>query len=200
MVLNEIYHTATMCGLLLDVDRGLQQFKAVHDGKAMANVARWYSSTYNFLLAYRDHSHHAQAAPSIIFRWEDHNGKTNAGNLMTRLGVRTVVSLNMAAIPKDPMDLNDPARMKRIAAHSSAAVWAVDDSGKPCCAQDEKLSTPGGKIGLWLSDFVANPEQLPEDLRRPTAHVRYVEQLSTLLGPQVSWLILSSYITAAPFR
>lgn len=84
---------------------------------------------------------------------------------ITAHGARTAISLQLSFPQNDRLDVKE--KYERMATNSAVWVWTeVDGTVKPV-VHDQRLSTPGGQIELWLSDFVPDGTTLPDAFVRP---------------------------------
>ncbi|GAB1317718.1 hypothetical protein MFIFM68171_07928 [Madurella fahalii] len=124
--------------------------------------------------------------PTLAFIVAD--SKNTATNLMTLSDVRTVVSVGLRGLAKE--DFGED-RMRRIGEKSFVTVHVLETfmDGKTRIhrVQDEKLSTPDGKIKHYLSDIVKDPTRLPQNLVRnfndathPNIEIPYSEILAEI--------------------
>jgi hypothetical protein len=79
--------------------------------------------------------------------------------------MRTIVVVNLGL----PDDLDSDRAVRRLAEFSFVSVFAVVDGKVKAVVQREPLSTPGGEINLWVSDFVKGDDvlELPGEFIRP---------------------------------
>jgi hypothetical protein len=105
--------------------------------------------------------------PSLVLDYAGHDrsGPSKQAQCITTHGARTAVSIQLSFAGKDWLD--DKEKCARMAANSAVWVWTkVDGTVKPV-VHDQRLSTPGGQIELWLSDFVPDDTTLPDAFVRP---------------------------------
>lgn len=101
--------------------------------------------------------------PTAIFIF-DHFNKANQQSLFGR-GAKIIVCLQLAWTDKHW--LGDPKDMGHVADKSSSSVWTGRAKQPRAIVQREPLSTPGGQISLWYSDFVEDESVLPKEFIRP---------------------------------
>lgn len=108
--------------------------------------------------------------PAIIFKMgvEGDGQKANSkmGHLMAKVPVRLVVRIRLALLPKgwkqgESTDVIDS---------STVSVWQYDAVARQakCVQGPQPLSTKGGHVALWVSDFLSEEDDaIPEHLKRP---------------------------------
>lgn len=109
---------------------------------------------YGFVIAFgTDHN----ALPSIVFKLgTNDNGNREVGWLMAEFPVRVVVRIAI-----NTSDVTNK---------SVISVWTYDKYKRHgiCFQQPEPLSTPGGRISSWASDFLSvQDDDLPDGYQRP---------------------------------
>lgn len=114
----------------------------------------------------------ATATSIIIFTaTNDHMGPGKLAYYFAKNPALHTVTVVQLALP---MKLETDRQVRRLAEHSYVSVFV----GGPATAvvQRESLSTPGGAIKFWFSDFVKqdDAECLPDELTRPL-HNEYVQ-------------------------
>ncbi|KAH6848210.1 hypothetical protein B0I37DRAFT_159097 [Chaetomium sp. MPI-CAGE-AT-0009] len=112
--------------------------------------------------------------PTLVldFAGHENNAPSKHAQYITMHGARTVVSLQLSFNTMTP--LGDKAKYKRMADNTAVWVWTTVNGEVKAVVQREPLSTPGGQIKLWLSDFspMGEDKDLPSEFVRPLRDVR----------------------------
>ena len=113
------------------------------------------------------HSTRKDKNPSCVFVFHHDNrgGPSKFAQLITKhpQDTRTVVVVKVAL----PGKMDNKRKMQRLAQKSLVSVFTMADGFVKTVVQQEPLSTPGGGVKLWLSDFIKEREGLPDEFVRP---------------------------------
>ncbi|KAK0724269.1 hypothetical protein B0H67DRAFT_550084 [Lasiosphaeris hirsuta] len=101
----------------------------------------------------------------VVFFNGNHTGASRYAQLIAKhqKDTQTVVAVQFAL----PGRMESKRKTQRLACNSFVSVFTMVDGVIKTVVQQEPLSTPGGEIKLWLSDFVKEPESLPDEFVRP---------------------------------
>lgn len=107
--------------------------------------------------------------PPIVFKMGDESdGQAHnlIGHLMAKVPIRIVIRIRLATLEKGWKPGDSTNKIDT----STISIWKYDDSRRQavCIHAHEPLATPGGRIALWLSDFLTKEDDtLPEEFKRP---------------------------------
>lgn len=140
--------------------RGISS-KVVNQGSKPTNVAG--APAWGF--GYRPST--ANRYPALVLNYAGHksDAPSRHAQYVTTYGARTAISLQLSFSETAPLD--DKANYARMADNSAVWVWSKVDGKAKAVVRQEPLSTPGGQIELWLSDFAPEDTRLPVEFVRP---------------------------------
>jgi len=153
------------------VAKGLGSFRQLEEpiGPLALGVVKrkFISDKDNCAVLMNFHSTRKNKNPScvFIFYYGNHQGSSRFAQLITKhpQDTQTVVAVKVAL----PGKMDSTRKMQRLAQNSLVSVFTMVDGVVKTVVQQEPLSTPGGGVKLWLSDFVKERESLPDEFIRP---------------------------------
>jgi hypothetical protein len=102
----------------------------------------------------------------IVFFNGKHECASKFAQIVTKRpkDTHTVVAVSLAL----PGKMDSERKLERLGENSSVSVFTMVDGVPKTVVSKERLSTSGGGVKLWLSDFVKERESLPDEFVRPT--------------------------------